>query len=192
MAIKSVEKKSLRQLLRYWHVEVTGVNKPFSVWRLYTRMKNKPGLKYVFWWRLANHLYANGHKRMAYRIHNRIKKNFGCDIMLGATIGEGLTIAHHVGVVVTKRVVAGKNMKLTQNCVIGSVGKNEQGKIIIGDNFFLGSNSCVIGDALYIGNNVTVGAMSFVNKDVADNCTLYTQKSTRLIEKINAKADRLA
>jgi len=185
MANTPTEKKSLQQLLRYWHVEVIGLNKPFSFRRLYTRMKNKPGLKYVFWWRLANHLYFNGYKRMAYRIHNRIKKNFGCDIMLGATIGEGLTIAHHVGVVVTKRVVAGKNMKLTQNCVIGSVGKNEQGKIIIGDNFFLGSNSCVIGDALHIGNNVTVGAMSFVNKDVADNCTLYTEKSTRLIEKNN-------
>lgn len=192
MAKKSVEKESLQQLLRYWHVEVIGINKSFSVWRLYTRLKNKPGLKYVFWWRLANHLYVNGHKRMAYRIHNRIKKNFGCDIMPGATIGEGLTIAHHVGVVVTKRVVAGKNMKLTQNCVTGSVGKNEQGKIIIGDNFFLGSNSCVIGDALRIGNNVTVGAMSFVNKNVGDNHTVYTEKSTRLIEKAHSDSDRLS
>lgn len=183
MTTQTSTNNCFKQLLTYWHVEVIGLNKPFSYVRLYTRLKNKPGLKYVFWWRFANHLFARGHKKTAYRIHNRIKKNFGCDIMLGATIGEGLTIAHHVGVVVTKRVIAGKNMKLTQNCVIGSVGKNDDGKILIGDNFYLGSNSCVIGDDITIGNNATVGAMSFVNKDIGDNCTVYSEKTTKLIEK---------
>ena len=178
------EKYSYKQLLRYWHVEVIGLNKSFSYLRLFTRMKNKPGLKYVFWWRLANHLYANGYKSTANFIHSRIKKKFGCDVMLGATIDEGLTIAHHVGVVVTKRVVAGKNMKLTQNCVIGNSGRGEEGKIIIGDDFYLGSNSCVIGDALIIGHNVTVGAMSFVNKDIADNRTVYTSQVLEIREKI--------
>jgi len=179
----TVRTDSLQQLLRYWHAEVIGLNKRFSFIRLYTRMKNKPGLKYVFWWRLANFFYGKGYKRIAYRIHSRLKKNFGCDIMLGATIGEGLTIAHHTGIVISKRVVAGRNMKLTQNCVIGSVGKNSRGKISIGDNFFLGSNSCVIADELHIGDNVTVGAMSFVNKDIRSNCTVYSEKINHLIEK---------
>lgn len=180
MSIKETDKNSYQQLLRYWHVEVIGLNKSFSYLRLYTRMKNKPGLKYVFWWRLANHLHSHGHKKFANRIHSRIKKSFSCDVMLGANIDEGLTIAHHVGVVVTKRVVAGKNMKLTQNCVIGNGGRGEEGKIIIGDNFYLGSNSCVIGDALNIGNNVTVGAMSFVNKDIPDDHTVFTAKTIEL------------
>lgn len=103
--------------------------------------------------------------------------------MLGAEIGEGLTIAHHVGVVITKRVVIGKDMKLTQNCVIGRTGKEEKSKIIIGDNFYMGSNSCIIGDNLSIGNNVTVGAMSFINKDIPDNCTVYTEKTNKIIQK---------
>lgn len=171
------------QLKRFWHVEIIGLNKKFSYLRLMSRLRNKPGLKYVFWWRLASYLYENGSRRLAYRIHSRIKGRFACDIMLGATIGEGLTIAHHVGVVVSKRVVAGKNMKLTQNCVIGNSGKGGTGKIIIGDNFYLGSNSCVIGDALSIGDNVTVGAMSFINKDIPDNCQVYTRKSNEIVQR---------
>lgn len=170
------------QLKRFWHVEVIGLDKKFSVLRLMSRLRNKPGLKYVFWWRLASYLYENGHRRMAYRVHSRIKSQFACDIMLGANIGEGLTIAHHVGVVVSKRVVAGRNMKLTQNSVIGNSGKGEPGKIEIGNNFFLGSNSCVIGDTLKIGDNVTVGAMSFVNKNLPDNCRVYTRKTTEIVE----------
>ncbi|WP_054178889.1 hypothetical protein [Trabulsiella odontotermitis] len=170
------------QLKRFWHVEVIGLDKKFSVLRLMSRLRNKPGLKYVFWWRLASYLYENGHRRMAYRVHSRIKSQFACDIMLGANIGEGLTIAHHVGVVVSKRVVAGRNMKLTQNSVIGNSGKGESGKIEIGNNFFLGSNSCVIGDKLKIGDNVTVGAMSFVNKNLPDNCRVYTRKTTEIVE----------
>ncbi|MDI7659953.1 serine acetyltransferase [Cronobacter universalis] len=171
------------QLKRFWHVEIIGLNKKFSYLRLMSRLRNKPGLKYVFWWRLASYLYENGSRRLAYRIHSRIKGRFACDIMLGATIGEGLTIAHHVGVVVSKRVVAGKNMKLTQNCVIGNSGKGGAGKIIIGDNFYLGSNSCVIGDALTIGDNVTVGAMSFINKDIPDTCQVYTRKSNEIVQR---------
>lgn len=64
---------------------------------------------------------------MAYRIHLRIKARFACYIMLGAKIGEGLSIAHHIGAVVTKRVVAGRNMKLTQNSLIGNCAKGKDG-----------------------------------------------------------------
>lgn len=171
----------IAQLIRFWHIEIIGIEKKFTLIRLIIRLRNKPGLKYVFWWRLASYLYENGYRRTAYRIHSRIKSKFSCDIMLGAKIGEGLTIAHHVGVVVTKRVQAGRNMKLTQNSVIGSSGKGKPGKIIIGDNLYLGSNSCIIGDNLKIGNNVTIGAMSFVNKDLPDNCQVYTKKVTEIL-----------
>lgn len=171
---------SIKDLFNFWHVEIIGENKKFSFLRMYSRIRNKPALRFLFWWRLANHLYIKGYKKIAYRIHSKLKRDYSCDIMLGATIGPGMTIAHHVGVVITKRVVAGKNMKLTQNCVIGSVGKKE-GKIIIGDNFYMGSNSCIIADELHIGDNVTLGAMSFINKNIPDNCTVYTEKKNNVI-----------
>lgn len=173
----------IKTLLHYWHVEIIGINKNFSFLRLFTRMRNKPGLKFIFWWRLANYLYQNGYKRLAFRIHNKLKARFSCDIMPGAQIGEGLSIAHHVGIVISKRVIAGKNMKLTQNCVIGNSGRGMEGNIIIGDDFFMGSNSCIISDNLTIGNNVTLGAMSFINKNIPDNVTVYTKKENSIITK---------
>jgi serine O-acetyltransferase len=180
--------KTFKTLIHYWHVEIIGVNKKFSFIRLFTRTRNKPGLKYVLWWRLANFLYINNWRKTAFFIHGRIKAKYACDIMLGANIAEGLSIAHHVGVVVSKRVVAGRNLKLTQNCVIGCAGKCNDGKIIIGDNFYLGSNSCIIGDNIIIGNNVTVGAMSFINKSIPDNCTVFTEKTSRIISIHNETA----
>ncbi len=176
---------SYKDLLHYWHVEIIGEHKKFSYLRLLTRMRNKPGLKFVFWWRISNHLYQLGWKRAAFSIHSKIKQKYACDIMLGAQIGPGLTIAHHIGVVVSKRLIAGRNLKLTQNCAIGNSGKGEEGNIIIGDNFYLGSNSCVIGDNITIGSNVTVGAMSFVNKNIPDNCTVYTKKTSEIVVKGN-------
>lgn len=172
----------MKELCNFWHIEIIGENKKFSFFRLFSRMRNKPSLKFLFWWRLASYLYKKGHKKSAYKIHSRLKSDFSCDIMLGASIGPGLTIAHHVGIVITKRVIAGKNMKLTQNCVIGSVGK-KTGQIIIGDNFYMGSNSCIIADELNVGNNVTLGAMSFVNKNISDDCTVYTEKKNNITKK---------
>lgn len=164
------------QLKSYWHSEVIGKTKPFSYWRMYGRIRNKPGLSYIFWWRLANFLYFNGHKRSAYRIHSRLKARFACDIMLGATIGEGFSIAHHVGIVVSKRLIAGTNFRLTQNTVIGKTGNSDEAEIRIGNDVFVGSNSCIIGDFISIGDNVTIGAMSFVNKNIPNDCTVITKK----------------
>lgn len=43
---------------------------------------------------------------------------------------------------------------------------------VIGDNVDIGAHSCIIGD-INIGHNVTIGAMTFVNKDVPDNSIIY-------------------
>jgi serine O-acetyltransferase len=168
------------QLKSYWHAEVIGTKKSFSYWRIFTRLRNKPSLSFLFWWRLANYLYSNGHKRTAYRIHSRLKARFACDIMLGATIGEGLSIAHHVGIVISKRVIAGKNLQLTQNTIIGKSGNSDEAEIVIGDNVFIGTNSCIIGDFISIGDNVTIAAMSFVNKDIPSNSKVITKKITEV------------
>ncbi|MEG6448509.1 serine acetyltransferase, partial [Enterobacter cloacae] len=103
------------------------------------------------------------------------------EILISESAWEEMTCLFAPSIVVTKRVHAGKNMKLTQNSVIGSSGKGTQGKIVIGNNFYLGSNSCIIGDDLKIGDNVTIGAMTFINKDLPDNCRVYTKKVTEIV-----------
>ena len=45
--------------------------------------------------------------------------------------------------------------------------KEKKGKIVIGDNVFIGANSTILYDVT-IGNNVIVGAGSIVTKDIPD------------------------
>lgn len=45
--------------------------------------------------------------------------------------------------------------------------QERKGKIVIGDNAFIGSNSTVLYD-VHIGNNVIIGAGSLANKDIPD------------------------
>ena len=53
--------------------------------------------------------------------------------------------------------------------------------IIMGDKVYIGANSIILGGEIKIDNNVKIGAMSFVNNDIPDNCTVYTQKINTII-----------
>jgi serine acetyltransferase len=44
----------------------------------------------------------------------------------------------------------------------------------IGDNVEIGANVCIVGE-INIGNNVTIGAQAFVNKDIPDDTIYYTE-----------------
>ena len=43
----------------------------------------------------------------------------------------------------------------------------------------VGANSCIIGTGIEIGDNVVIGAMSFINKNVPSNHTYITEKTSR-------------
>lgn len=45
------------------------------------------------------------------------------------------------------------------------------GKVVIGDNVFIGIKSTIL-KGIKIGNNVIIGANSLVNKDIPDNCVV--------------------
>lgn len=81
-------------------------------------------------------------------------------------IGYGFAIGHGP-VVINRTAVIGNNVRLAQFVTIGS---NEGHAAIVGDNVYIGPNSCVI-EAVKIGNNVTIGAGSIVTKDIPDNAT---------------------
>ncbi|EBQ5022487.1 serine acetyltransferase, partial [Salmonella enterica subsp. enterica serovar Cerro] len=49
-----------------------------------------------------------------------------------------------------------------------------------------GANTCIIG-SITIGNNVTIGAMSFVNKSIPANSIYITKKTSEVIPVINHK-----
>ena len=174
-------------LKEYYHIEILGGReKKFRWLKVFKRARRSKRCNFIFWYRMAYVLYRKDSKlckSLSNTIALKLMKRYSVEIMLGAEIGEGLTIPHNVGIVIAKSAIIGKNFTILQNTSIGVDNKNK-GPINIGDNVYVGAGTCIIASGITIGNNVTIGAMSFVNKDIPDNVTYITRKENRIIEKV--------
>lgn len=172
-------------LMVFWRKEIVRRDR-IQLYRLLREKNNNRCRNFLFWWRLANEMHINGgriQKKAAEKINLMLLEKFGCEISLGATIGKGLKIPHHNGIVIHHSVVIGENFVIRQNTTIGKKDSDdESAKLIIGNNVDIGANTCIVGLNHKIGNNVIIGAMSFVNSDIPDNCTYITKKDIRLIQ----------
>lgn len=171
-------------LKRYWEIEILGGRRMawFKLWR---RVRRSRSAHFLFWFRLADSLARQNNrtlKSIAKGINNRLIVRHGIEIMLGANIGPGLTLSHMQGIVIFRTVNIGKNFVIRQNTTIGSSFKNDQ-QLLIGNNVDVGANSCIIGNGICIGDDVTIGAMSFVNKDIPSQSVYYTEKVGKLKRK---------
>lgn len=121
-------------------------------------------------YRIANWLYRHHVKLLPEMIKFRTMRRYGCEIAPYAQIGGGIFIPHSLGIVIGHEVVIGENCEIFQNVTIGSNRKERNGRYmpIIGDNVSIGSGAIVVG-AIHIGNNVVIGANSYVDKDIPDN-----------------------
>lgn len=79
----------------------------------------------------------------------------------------GLYIGHGGPVIINPTAVIGNNCNLSQFVTIGS---NEGKAAVIGDNVYIGPNTCIVED-VSIGDNTTIGAGSVVTKDIPSNAT---------------------
>ena len=170
-------------LKAYFHAEINGLEKTFSWIRVLRKAFRGRHDNYLFWWRIASRLHGSKIrlvKSIGKSINRRITRRHGIEIMMGAQIAPGLNLGHMLGVCITSGLVAGKNLNVRQNVQIGALRKGEC-KISIGDNVFVGTNSCILGTGLHIGDNVVIGAMSFVSQSIPDNATFITEKVSRIL-----------
>lgn len=121
-------------------------------------------------YRIAHWLYVHHVKLLPEMIKFRTLKRYGCEIAPYATIGSGLFLPHSVGIVIGHEVVMGDNCEIFQNVTIGSNRKELDGRFmpIIGNNVSIGSGAVVVGPII-IGDNVVIGANSFVDKSIPSN-----------------------
>lgn len=181
--IKFLLTHDLTQLKECWRAEFTR-RKTVSIYRVlisHIRIKSTHK-KYLFWWRLAHEMYMYGNKKQketAWNIQKKLVYKFKIDIHLGAKIGKNLSFPHPYSITVAENVTIGENLIIHQNVTIGC--SHEPMHIIIGDNVYIGTNSIILGGEIKIGNNVKIGGMSFINKNIPDNCTVYTQKTNTII-----------
>lgn len=124
----------------------------------------------VVLYRLGNWCVRKGIKLIPDVIKFKMLKKFACEISPYAKIGHGFKLHHTVGIVIGHQVKIGNNCEVFQNVTIGSNRKevNNRTMPIIGNNVIIGSGAVIVG-AINIGNNVKIGANTYVDKDIPDN-----------------------
>lgn len=110
------------------------------------------------------------YKPYLYLLKYRYRK---MSIKLGFTIpintfGYGLSIAHYGTIIINDKVKIGNNCRIHCCVNIGGTG-NDVPKL--GDNCYIGPGAKLFG-SINIGNNVSIGANSVVNKSFGDNVTI--------------------
>ncbi len=132
-----------------------------------------PGFHQILVHRLIHPLYRRGIPFFP-RLFSQIARMFsGIEIHPGAKIGMGLFIDHGSGVVIGETAEIGENCVLFHNVTLGGTG-HHTGKRhpTIGDNVLIGTGAIILGP-VNIGNNVMVGANTFLYMvDIPDNCTV--------------------
>lgn len=87
----------------------------------------------------------------------------------GAAFSEPPKLPHLLnGIIVSYGAKIGRNCTINQQVTIG---QNEKGHPVIGDNVFIGAGARIIG-AVTIGDNVKIGANAVVVKDIPGNSTV--------------------
>lgn len=132
-----------------------------------------PGFHAILIHRFA-HLLWNLKIPFIPRLLSQLSRFFtGLEIHPGAQIGPGFFCDHGAGLVIGETTIIGKNVVLFHNVTLGGTGKH-QGKRhpTIGDNVLIGTGATILGP-ITVGNNVKIGANSFVvMKDIPSNCTV--------------------
>ncbi|MFL2889762.1 MAG: serine O-acetyltransferase EpsC [Pelagibacteraceae bacterium] len=138
-----------------------------------------PGVKAVFFYRIANFFYLAKFDLIS-RIISQMTRFFtGIEIHPGATIGKNLFIDHGMGVVIGETSTIGNNVTIYHAVTLGGIApsiksdlqRNEKRHPTIGDDVVIGSGAQIIGPVV-IGKRARIAANAVVVNDVADNTTM--------------------
>ncbi|MEO9818835.1 MAG: serine O-acetyltransferase [Paracoccaceae bacterium] len=117
-------------------------------------------------YRVAHHLWSNGHRDLAYFFQMRASEIFGIDIHPGARIGKGIMIDHAHSIVIGETAVVGNNVSMLHSVTLGGTGKeDEQRHPNIGDGVLIGAGAKVLGN-IHVGHCSRIAAGSVVLDDV--------------------------
>ena len=119
----------------------------------------------------ATRLYYWGlhHPRFRRVVGVLLRLVYSCDLGFSERMGGGNVFEHNaLGIVISREVTMGSHCRIYQNVTIGS---GRGGYPTIGDNVIIYAGAVLCGK-INIGNNVVIGANSFVNKSFPDNVVI--------------------
>ena len=138
-----------------------------------------PGVKAVFFHRLAN-FFSTAKFDLIARIISQFSRFLtGIEIHPGAKIGKNLFIDHGMGVVIGETSEIGDNVTIYHNVTLGGSSpsidserqRHEKRHPTIGNDVVIGSGAQIIGP-IKVGNNSRIAANAVVVKDVPENATM--------------------
>lgn len=130
-----------------------------------------PGVRAVFWHRVAHFFYLHNMKFFARWISQTTRFWTGIEIHPGARIGKGLFIDHGMGVVIGETAIIGDNCTIYQGVTLGGTG-TEKGKRhpTLGNNVMVGCGAKILGP-FTVGDNSKIAAGAVVLSEVPANST---------------------
>ena len=131
-----------------------------------------PGVKALYWHRIAHRLYLHRHTLLARWISARTRRKTGIEIHPGAQIGRRVFIDHGAGVVIGETAEVGDDVTLYQGVTLGGTGK-DHGKRhpTVESGVIIGAGAKVLGP-FTVGSGSKIGALAVVLKEVPPNCTV--------------------
>ena len=138
-----------------------------------------PGVKAVFFHKLAHFFYVAGFDLIARIISQIIRFFTGIEIHPGAKIGKNLFIDHGMGVVIGETSEIGDNVTIYHAVTLGGSSpsidserqRHEKRHPTIGNDVVIGSGAQIIGP-VNVGNGARIAANAVVVKDVPENATM--------------------
>ena len=147
-----------------------------------------PGFHILIFHRLSHMLY-NLKLYFLSRLISQIGRFFtGIEIHPGAKIGRRLFIDHGLGVVIGETAEIGNDCIIYHGVTLGGTGKDKiKRHPTIKNNVIIGCGAKVLGP-ITVGNNVKIGAMSVVLKNIKDGTTVVgiPAKEVKKRKQINA------
>jgi serine O-acetyltransferase len=131
---------------------------------------NSPGLHAIWVYRVAHRLWVRGGpgKPVARLLMTITRSVTGVEIHPGAVIGRRFFIDHGMGVVIGETAEVGDDVMLYHGVTLGgrSLAKVKRHPTV-GNRVTIGAGARVLG-AVFIGDDVQIGANSVVVKDIPD------------------------
>ena len=150
------------------------------------RISNRD-LRYVYVGRMSISAHTSIVRKVFRLVRHAMAVNRCAEISF-QNIGAGFHLSHGNAIILTAKARIGENCSLRNGITIGAEMRGKRkGAPTIGNKVWIGPNATIVGK-INVGNDVLIGANSYVNFDVPDH-SIVLGNPGRIIRKENATQD---
>ncbi|XP_024532874.1 serine acetyltransferase 5 isoform X1 [Selaginella moellendorffii] len=121
--------------------------------------------------RVSHRLWRQDRTGLALALQNRISEVFQVDIHPGAQVGKGMFLDHATGVVVGETATIGDNVSILHHVTLGGTGNRCMDRHPkVGNGVLIGAGATLLGP-IKVGDGAKIGACTLVLIDVPCYCT---------------------